>query len=59
MRQKYIIQLWNKQKHHWFDYITFYNKCNASRMYDRLKRNSDPRIHMRLVEVQQYDFEKC
>lgn len=59
MKRKYVIQLWNNRHSYWFDYLTFYSKVNATRFYDRLKRCSDRRIHLRLIEVQQYDFEEC
>ncbi len=55
MRQKYIIQIWNKRHHYWFDYLTFYNRDNAKRFYQHLKRNSI-NISFRLLEVICYDF---
>ena len=55
MRQKYIIQLWNKRHLYWFDYLTFYNKDNARRMYQHIKKNSIG-IRFRLLEVISYDF---
>ena len=56
-RQKYIIQLYNKRHHYWFDYLTFYNQNNARRAYDSYKRCSNANIHIRLLEVVSYDFE--
>lgn len=58
MKRKYIIQLWNNKHFYWFDYITFYNKINASRFYDRFKKCSNNKIHVRLIEVAQYDFKE-
>ena len=58
MRQKYIIQLWNCNLHHWFDYVTFYNQDNAKRFYQRLIKQSRG-ISIRLLEVICYEFKEC
>lgn len=58
MRQKYIIQIWNNKKLHWFDYITFYNRDNSRRVYQRLIKCSEPNIKFRLLEVISYDFKE-
>lgn len=55
MRQKYIIQLWNKRHMYWFDYLTFYNRDNAKRFYQRIKKQSQG-ITFRLLEVICYEF---
>lgn len=57
MRQKYIIQLWNRRFKHWFDYVSFYNKDSARRFYQRLKKTSD-NYYIRLLEVISYDFKE-
>ena len=58
MRQKYIIQLWNSKHKHWFDYVVFFNRDNARRFYQRLKKTSDTNFHIRLLEVVSYDFKE-
>ena len=58
MRQKYIIQLWNRKYKHWFDYLVFFNRDNARRFYSRMKKITDKNVHMRLLEVISYDFKE-
>ena len=55
MHQKYIIQVYNNRFMKWFDYLIFYNRDNAKRCYQNIKKHSY-NVSFRLIEVICYEF---